>query len=634
FWFGVEPEEYLSYDEGRVLAMGRYVRDNTVQQGFVQSPYDKPRMRAFMDIKGRGHARPMPCVMGSSDSHVRVGAILYEVELKGREAHVIDVTIPFETYTEASQQDVVARLSFDVKMAEMVSYWRKVIDAGAKLEVPEQVINDFWKAVISHIAITADKDVDTGLYILPAATYRYNVCSNEACMQIHMLDLLGHHERARKYLETFLKCQGTRPLHGRFRTSEGVFHGLRVSDDLDYQTFNYNLDHGWVMYTCAEHYRLTGDRAWLEKWAPNLVAAADFVARERKATMRYENGEKVWEYGLLPAGHLEDNPEWFYWYSVNGYTWRGMQAVGEVLAEIGWPDAQRILNEAAAYKEDILAAVRRSRTLAPLVPLRDGTYIPHHPTRAYIRGRDLGWIRENLYGAMHLIQTGVIADDSQEATWILKDYEDNLFVNPAFGRFVDVEKDWFSQGGMTIQAHLLYVPLIYLRRNQIKHAVRAYFNAFASHLYPDVRCFTEHAVRQLGIGVGPFYKTPDEAGSVTWLRHLLVYEQGYLLRLGWGVPRYWLTHGKSVGVQEAPTHFGTISYTIESRVSEKIVEVRLTPPQRKKPQCIEIRIRHPEQAAIKTVSVSGSDSYEVDRHNECVRLLDWDNHVQLVVTYQ
>ena len=48
----------------------------------------------------------------------------------------------------------------------------------------------------------------------------------------------------------------------------------------------YNQNHGWVMWRLADHYFVSGDREWLESIAGALIAAADWVFRQRRRTMK------------------------------------------------------------------------------------------------------------------------------------------------------------------------------------------------------------------------------------------------------------------------------------------------------------------------------------------------------------
>jgi hypothetical protein len=368
--------------------------------------------------------------------------------------------------------------------------------------------------------------------------------------------------------------------------------------------FSYNLDPGFIMRTMAEHYCYTGDRAWLERATPHLIAACEFVIRERRATMACApSGAQVVEWGLLPAGHLEDNPEWRYWFAVNAHSYAGLAAIAGVLAEVGHPEGERLLAEAAAYRADIRKAVRQAMTRAPVVRLLDGTYVPRVPTRARIRGREWGWFREAAYGALHLLEGGVFEPDEPEMTWVLKDLEDNLFVSREWGRAVDLERFWFSHGGVTIQPNLQDLGIDYLRRGQVKHALRALYNNFGSLLYPDVRAFAEHPVVELGHGVGPFYKPSDEAKSLVWLREFLLHEEGETLHLAMGAPRAWFGAGESFGVRAMASCFGAVTYQVQSEVSQIAVRVELD--EMHAPQELVVHLRLPEGRAIQGVTVNG-----------------------------
>jgi hypothetical protein len=358
------------------------------------------------------------------------------------------------------------------------------------------------------------------------------------------------------------------------------------------------------MECLANHYRYAGDRAWLRRVAPHLVAACDFVIRERQATQQMEtNGEPAVAWGLLPPGHLEDNPEWRHWFAVNAHAYAGLLAIGQVLAEIEHPQADRLLAEAAAYRADIRRAAQRSMELAPVERLSDGTCVPHIPTRTGIRGREWGWFREAAYGALHLMECGVLDPWEPAVTWLLQDLEDNLFVSREWGRPVDRERFWFSHGGVAIQANLMDLGIDYLRRGQVEHGLRALFNNFGASLYPDVRVFTEHPVVELGHGVGPFYKPSDEAKSLVWLRAFLLLEEGDTLHLAPGVPRAWLAPGQHFGVQSMASRFGPVSYRVESGADTATVRIHLPAPRSLKE--VVLHLRRPDGRAIRAVTVNG-----------------------------
>jgi hypothetical protein len=621
-WLAVAPQERLEVRAGgdgasAVIASGRVVPDVPVARQWRVQPYEDENLRCTVDAGGRGRLTALP--VPEEGSNAISTAVVYDVVLDGGESHTIYVTVPFVTFTERGDWDRVAGLDFDEKLADVTGYWRDYVASGGQIETPDEILNEFHRAVRTHVAISVDKDPVSGMYMVPAATYTYGVCANEACWQIRMLDQAGHHDRAEAYLQTYLDTQGAKMLDGNFSSAEGSLLGAEIdAGEVKVSHFNYNLDHGYVMECLVDHYRYTGDEEWLKRVAPKLVAACDMVIREREATRRTdEAGKPVPEYGLLPAGHLEDNPEWRHWFSVNAHAYNGMREIADVLAEIDHPEVERLEQEAAAYREDIREAARRAMVESPVVRLLDGTCVPHVPTRAGIRGREWGWFREAAYGALHLLEGSVFDPNEEEMTWVLEDLEDNLFVSRDWGRPVDLERYWFSHGGTTIQPNLTHLGIDYLRRGEIEHAIRATYNNFGISLYPDVRCFTEHPVVELGHGVGPFYKS-DEANALVWLRAHLLWEEDRSLHVAKGAPRAWFAPGRSFGVRRMASFFGPLTYQVQSGRSDVTVEVEV--PDRRPPEQLVVHLRRPGGQRMKAVTVNGEAHVDFDPDAEVVRI--------------
>jgi hypothetical protein len=332
-----------------------------------------------------------------------------------------------------------------------------------------------------------------------------------------------------------------------------------------------------------------------------MKRAADWVIEQRKLTELRDGDRRIPEYGLLPAGHLEDNADWGHWFSVNAFAAAGMTSLAAALAEIGAPEAGKYAQEASAYTQDLRDAVLRASRLAPVIRLRNHAYVPYLPTRPYQRIRLFGPLRvgyysrypqkvlptyrlsatrEVLYGPMILLTTQVFRSDEQLANWVLDDWEDNATMSSSLGLnvhgWVDDEL-WFSRGGMVFQANLQNPTLTYLRRNEVPAAIRNLYNDFVACLYPAVNAFTEE-YRQWRSPSGPFYKIPDEAKFVNRVRDVLVREEADALWLAAGTPRRWLAPGEKIEVREGASYFGPVSYHLEAH--EDSVDARVTLPTR------------------------------------------------------
>jgi hypothetical protein len=256
-----------------------------------------------------------------------------------------------------------------------------------------------------------------------------------------------------------------------------------------------------------------------------------------------------------------------------------------------------------------------------VVRLRDGTYVPHFPSNVYTRGRSYGWLRETLEGAIMLPVTGLLEASSPETLWIMKDYEDNLYISDKYGYSIPVfDRFWFSRGGFSMQPNLLHGPLPYFYRDEIKHFLRAYFNPFAAGYDPGLRLLPEHPLPELGYLAGEHFKPSDEAQSAYWLRLMFAAELGGKLWLGRGLPRYWLKDGETVGIRDAWTHFGKVSYEIHSEAAKGRITMLLEAPERNAAREMVVRFRHPEGKAVRAVTVNGGSWRDFDPVKGDVRL--------------
>ena len=624
----LHPQEALQVENGRLLATGRVQLEDSAELGWKVRPYPRPLLRAVAAHGGRGALRCVPGGSGglvsgqlfNSDFHdfydghhnryeasgTIENTLLYDVELAPGEAAEVDLKIPYPTYEEEADFRRVEAFDFDAQRGRVEAFWRAFASRGASIRLPEDPrLNDFVRAVPWHILMTASRDVETGFYVVPAGTYLYGACGNEACMQINLLDMLGYHEIAERYLDAFIDSQGAGSMDGCFSGYEGA---LVVNDYANPKgdpemMFAYNLDHGYILQCFAQHYRITGNIEWLRRAANTLVAGCDFVIRERAATRRAgEDGKPVSYYGLMPHGRLEDNAEWRCWVAVNAHACAGLWACARVLEDIGHPEAKRLGAEALSYREDILSAVRRAVAQSPAVPDGRGGYMPHVPTRMELRGRDWGWFREAAYGPLHLAQEGVLPANDPLITWVLRDLEDNLFLSRDWGRNIDRERHWFDQGGIAVQSNLLFNDQAYLERGQPEYAVRALFNNFAQNLYRDMNCFSEHPIPEFGFGFGPFFKTSDEAQFLVNLRYHLLREEDAALHLLQGAAREWLEGGKSIHFDGLPTAFGPVSLALEMDETAGRARAYLRGRWRRRPLVV-LHLRHGEGRPILRASL-------------------------------
>jgi hypothetical protein len=380
-WLATDPDEEVTYENGELLAEGGHL------------------VRAHLKVPAPARATPCAVPYAGQTLH----GIHVELPLGAKERRSVFVAIPFVPRLSAFERARLTELDYEAEHTRVVNYWRGTLARAVPFNIPEEAFMRLAKALVLHILMSVTKHPSSGLYIVPAGTLNWGLSSNEGATQCLALDTLGFHRRSAEYLETWIRLQGANPLPGTFSKQLGVYNvgesdtGWPPNPVGQYRSPGYSLNHGYVLRTLAEHYLFTRDQEWLSHVMPSVIRAADWIVEQRKLTEVFDENERVPEYGLLPAGRLEDPPNWGHWFGANAEAVAGMTKLAQALADIKAPEAAHYADEAAAYRQDLREAVFRASSLAAVVRLRDGTYVPYVPTRPYLRIRHFGPIRPEYY---------------------------------------------------------------------------------------------------------------------------------------------------------------------------------------------------------------------------------------------
>ncbi|HEY3267934.1 MAG TPA: hypothetical protein VGM37_13470 [Armatimonadota bacterium] len=552
-----------------------------------------------------GGEQVMRCLLDTGMRAAREGdAVTLTQELAPGESCTATLTIPYIALSTPEELGALARLNPDAAYRQVVEFWQGIGKLGARIHTPEPRLNALYRAHFAHVSVAdiAMPD-DPSVINTSVGTSIYGNYTNESCMIVQELEERGLHEEARRRLNAWIKYQGTEPLLGNFSDHDGVLYGAG-----GFECGNtYDQHHGWALWRLAEHFNQTGDVAWLKANAETLVKAADWVFRQRRLTMVPLPNSRGWERGFLPAGSLEDVSDYFYWLSTNAVTWRAVDSAARALETIQHPDAPRLRREADAYRADLLRGFRLSRQHAPLVRLRNGRWVPHTPSRLYRRGRDVGWIRETLEGSVYLLITGLYDANSQEAGWILDDYQDNRYLGADYGYPVfDPKRLWYDVGGFSCQPNLLAGLMPYLDRDEPEVYIWMFFNAWAACYREEANAMVEHPTPILGHSNQATVKTSDQSNAVKWLTYMFVYAPENALFLGRALPREWLTDSRDIWAEGLSTRFGDVSVRYHADAARDAIRLEAELSLRRAPGRIVARFRHPNKKPIRSVTVNGA----------------------------
>jgi hypothetical protein len=613
-------------------------------------------------INGKNYIRAkIKLPEGTSSSGIRIVKNAFDIPLDvpANQTVSLNLSVPFVGDLTESSKNKISSLNYSVELQRVISYWRDIVDKFTAFNVPERKFNEMARSVIPHIRMSTTKDPKTGLYMVPAATFGYQVYANESAFQIIYLDKIGDHETAASYLETFLKLQGSTPMPGTFTGNQSaVFHGGKIDNEYNYTSGPYNLDHGTVLWAMGQHYLMSGDIEWLKHASPKMLKAAEWIIEQRNQTkINDQDGKPVLHYGLLPAGRLEDNADWGFWFAVNAYAYLGLHTTAEAFRQARFPEAENLEKEARDYLNDLKTSIKRTSELSPVVRLRDNTYTPFVPSRVYQKFRYFGPMqsgyysrygkntsltyrlsatREALYGPLILITTGILDPHDLLSEAILNDWEDNITLSSSLGQHIHGVVDdeyWFSRGGMVFQPNLQNPIQSYLLRNEIPAAIRSIYNSMVSCLYRDVNAFTEE-YRRWEVGSGPMYKIPDEARFENRVCDLLVLEAGKELWLAPGTPKYWLEPGKVIRLYKASTVFGHISYEMKCGNRPNTIEAKINLPTDCCADKVKLFVRTAFDKPIKSVLVNGKEWKEWDTTKQAITLPVQDKTLNVLISYQ
>jgi hypothetical protein len=409
------------------------------------------------------------------------------------------------------------------------------------------------------------------------------------------LERRGYHREAQECLETWLRYQGTVGFPGATSSRDGLFYGAG-----GFEAAGDAQDHGWILWMLAEHYRFTRDEGWLRRALPAIAAGAEWIinqarlpaaadpARGRSQVPGHKNGGDRGEVDLVSGA----------------CNWRGLDAAAWVLEQVRHPQAAQLRHGADAFRTNLLAWIRLAGQRSPVVRLRDGTAVPGFifPTPRQTPGS--GSRFELTDAPLHLLITRALDPHSPEGAWILKNSEDNGHLWSGDGRGMgEFEQYWFDRGGLASTAGRLTQVEPYLCRDEIRHALRALFNAQAAAYIPDLRLNAGQAASSGKGGDPDCYRTADEANCSGWLSELFVREDRGRLLLGQGVSRPWLTPGRKCGLENAATGFGHVSVAYLG--GENSITAHVRGADRHPPEQIRVRFREPAGRPLEAVQVNG-----------------------------
>jgi hypothetical protein len=487
----------------------------------------------------------------------------------------------------AAATSTLAGLDFAQARAATVRYWEDRPAQGARFDVPEKAVNDLFRANLWH-ALMLPRFRDADRIDLPYSNFAYGQINadwpiNQAVYVDYMLyGMRGYFAVAEEEFAAMYRSQ---------QKPDG-----RVGGFAEWGVYSPGM-----LYSIAQNFLLSGDRASFERLLPASLKALDWCLKE------VAQGQQSKETpGLIVAPLNDLTHGQRAWGFPNGYFVAGLDLFGRTLAAYGHPRAAEVQAVAKKMRADVTAAFARASVKSPVVQLADGTWNNYVPCDAMTPRRMLEeWYPTDVdCGPLHLARLAAIDTRGWLGTAMLHDHEDNLFLN---------------QWGAANEPVYNQQATAYLYRDEPEAAIRAFYSMMAC-------AFSHHQLTPLEHrwAWGQYYMPPSTDGAWFELyRNMLVNElrgDGTLF-IGQAVPRAWLTDGKRLRVERAPTYFGPVSFSVASRAAAGEITVTLDAPSRQPPAALLVRLRHPQRKPLQSVTVNGRAWSDFDANKEWVRIV-------------
>lgn len=329
--------------------------------------------------------------------------LLYaEIEVK-KGSHV-DLLLPMLPM-ERDVFDKELAIGYDRALDETNEYWSKTPAAATVFDVPEDHIKNSIIHNLKLSEIIAEKDPASGFYSILTGSWAYaDLWSTPGCMLITMLlDTMGYHEAAERYLRMYIEDQGSViPAGEYFKPHSGSFGPPKSIAACDWTS-----DHGAILWAMAEHALISGDQAFIETATEPIVNACEYI-RDTRHISGHDGVP-----GLMPPGIATDMPTQIQSVWADAWNYKGLITAVRFLKKINHPRAEEFAQEAVDYKATFTDALRKAAETMPTWTDDEGN--EHHLVPMAVYGAQPFEYRNAFYldtGPLVLVFAGLLdADD-------------------------------------------------------------------------------------------------------------------------------------------------------------------------------------------------------------------------------
>ena len=437
---------------------------------------------------------------------------------------------PYSAY--ADELPVLRTHDWTHELEQGKKEWRELLGRASQLNIPDAGVANAYRACLADLFIMREPLADGRIIGIPGTEGYRAGNSAEPLIICVALDQNGLHRESAAASSVSFDMQSP---DGCWADRAGWMHAMWCGS-------------GFKAWAAMEHYRLTdNDRSFLKKVYPRMLASSRWQeqqrARSRKAA---DNGEKSLTYGLMPRGFGDcglknDNDLYGVFLPHNIWAVYADRCSFEAAQVLGKKrDAEELKRIYETARIDLLAALDCGAIADP-----NGRWIPGVP------GKTSG----SCWGALNVVSPcGLLPPDHELVTGTLRKIEANISKGGQ-----PIHTGWMADGAWVA---------ITLDNIAEAHLVRGNGDAAAKYLRSTLNHGTPLYTwcEERGLEPGATKTSGDRqhlwtpVAVVRAMRDMMVLEKDTGLDLASGTDRDWLGSGEPVGIANACTHFGTVSY--------------------------------------------------------------------------
>ena len=445
-----------------------------------------------------------------------VGIALYQLKLAPGQQQQLEFEMPVEpldptssAYATAVTMAMANPVDHGGILQQTARFWDDLLAKGIEINVPEQKVNDTFKANLIYDLIARDKVGDD--YVQTVNKFHYHMFwLRDSSYIIRMYDLSGYHDIARQCLEFYARWQQP---DGNFVSQGGQFDGW-----------------GQALWAYGQHYRITHDREFGEKIFPAVVKAVQWLKQSRAADPLH----------VMPSTSPGDNED------ITGHvTGHNFWALAGLKNAIALADGLGHKQEAADFRREYADFFKAFVAALNQVTQKTGGYMP--PGLEGPGGQD--------WGNMLAVYPEIILDPH----------------DPMVTATLERTRAKYQEGIMTY-GDGRFVHHYLTMKNTETETVRGDQEMAVGELYALlVHTSSTHAGFEYSILPWGPRDFDGNLAPHGWfaakfraaLRNMLVREQGNELHLLSVISPEWVKDGQKITVHRAPTNLGQVNFDLE-----------------------------------------------------------------------